>query len=138
MELSVTDTGTGIAAEELPRIFERFHRVQGARGRSHEGSGIGLALVRELVKLHGGSVHVESTPGQGSTFTVTLPLGSAHLPPGQLARPSARRPRASRPRAFFHEVAGWLDATPVKPGSAPGPRRPRGDVALRGTHPAGG
>ena len=61
VELSVSDTGTGIPAHEVPRLFERFHRVEGARGRTHEGSGIGLALVQELAKLHGGSVRAESS-----------------------------------------------------------------------------
>jgi signal transduction histidine kinase len=65
VELAVRDTGTGIAAEELPRVFERFHRVQGTRGRTYEGSGIGLALVQELVTLHGGSVRVESVVNRG-------------------------------------------------------------------------
>jgi PAS domain S-box-containing protein len=77
--LSVTDTGGGIAADELPQLFERFHRVRGAQSRTHEGSGIGLALVRDLADVHGGSVSVESTVGTGTTFTVRLPLGSAHL-----------------------------------------------------------
>jgi signal transduction histidine kinase len=76
----VTDTGAGIPAEELPRLFERFHRVQGVRSRSHEGSGIGLALVQELVGLHGGTVEVTSEVDVGSTFTVRLPFGAGHLP----------------------------------------------------------
>ena len=72
--------GPGFRARELPRIFERFHRVEGAVGRTHEGTGIGLALVQELVKLHGGTIEVDSELGRGTTFTVTIPLGSAHLP----------------------------------------------------------
>src|SRR3712207_6779877 len=67
-ELTVSDTGVGIPAEELPRIFERFHRVEAARRRTYEGTGIGLALVQELVKLHAGSIRAQSTYGQGSTF----------------------------------------------------------------------
>jgi PAS domain S-box-containing protein len=78
-ELSVRDTGVGIPEEELPRLFERFHQVRGARGRALEGTGIGLALVQELVKLHGGSIRAESTYGQGSTFIVSVPLGSVPL-----------------------------------------------------------
>ncbi|MDQ3824752.1 MAG: HAMP domain-containing histidine kinase, partial [Actinomycetota bacterium] len=78
--VTVADTGTGIPAEELPRLFERFHRIRGARARSHEGSSIGLALVAELVALHGGTITTDSTPDVGTTFTITLPLGSAHLP----------------------------------------------------------
>ena len=74
------DTGVGIPKHELPRLFDRFHRIENTRSRTHEGSGIGLALVHELVKLHGGSVRVESAVGNGSTFIVSLPLGTAHLP----------------------------------------------------------
>jgi signal transduction histidine kinase len=80
VQLRVRDTGVGIPEHELPKLFERFHRVSGVTGRSHEGSGIGLALVHELVKLHGGTVHVESELGKGSTFTVAVPLGRSHLP----------------------------------------------------------
>jgi signal transduction histidine kinase/CheY-like chemotaxis protein len=76
VELTVSDTGIGIAAAELPLVFDRFHRVQGSLARNREGTGIGLALVRELTALHGGSVSVASEPGVGSTFTVTVPYGS--------------------------------------------------------------
>jgi signal transduction histidine kinase len=78
--LAVTDTGVGILDAELAHVFERFHRVEGNTGRTHEGTGIGLALVQELAKLHGGTVAVESALGEGSTFSVTIPLGRAHLP----------------------------------------------------------
>src|SRR6185503_12082149 len=78
--LRVRDTGTGIPPEEQGHLFERFHRVQGARGRTLEGSGIGLALVQELARLHGGRVQVHSVVGRGSVFTVTVPTGRAHLP----------------------------------------------------------
>src|SRR5258708_29651323 len=80
VELAVRDTGEGIPPHELPRLFERFHRVEGQRGRTQEGSGIGLALVQELVKIHGGTVRVESVLNGGTIFTVTIPLGRAHLP----------------------------------------------------------
>jgi PAS domain S-box-containing protein len=83
-ELRVEDTGTGIAAEDLPHLFERFHRVRGAKSRSHEGSGIGLALVRDLVALHGGTVDAQSAPGAGTTFRVRIPFGSAHLDPAKI------------------------------------------------------
>jgi PAS domain S-box-containing protein len=118
--LRVSDTGTGIAAEELPHLFERFHRVQGARGRAYEGSGIGLALVKELVKLHGGEVEVHSTPGQGSTFTVALRRGKAHLPKERLwedAPPSAPGLQAT---PFLEEASQWVDA--VSPSVRPGAR----------------
>ena len=77
--LEVADSGVGIPEDELPRLFERFHRVSGAEGRSHEGSGIGLALVHELVRLHGGEVSVASEIGEGSTFRIELPLRPRHL-----------------------------------------------------------
>jgi signal transduction histidine kinase/ActR/RegA family two-component response regulator len=86
VHLGVRDTGVGIAADELPRIFERFHRVAGARARTQEGTGIGLALVQELVRLHGGRISAISTPGAGSCFTVSIPLGAAHLPPEHVRR----------------------------------------------------
>jgi hypothetical protein len=82
--LVVADTGIGIEPAEQARLFERFHRVLGAGGRTHEGSGIGLALVAELAELHGGRARVQSRPGAGSTFTVQVPLGDRHLPREQL------------------------------------------------------
>ncbi|GAA6620930.1 ATP-binding protein [Scytonema sp. NUACC26] len=86
--LQVEDTGTGIELEQLPHLFERFYQVRGAKARTHEGSGIGLALVRELIKLHGGTVDVTSTVGVGSCFSVTIPLGTAHLPSDCVASPT--------------------------------------------------
>ena len=74
VSLTVTDTGVGIPEAELPRIFERFHRIEGPHGRTYEGTGIGLALVQELVRQHGGEISVHSRIGQGTTFTVTIPL----------------------------------------------------------------
>jgi PAS domain S-box-containing protein len=84
VEMVVSDTGTGIPQQELPRVFERFHRVKDARGRTHEGTGIGLALVKELVKMHGGSIRLESAVGQGSTFIVSIPFGREHLSAEQI------------------------------------------------------
>ncbi|HEV2115835.1 MAG TPA: PAS domain S-box protein [Terriglobales bacterium] len=108
VELSVEDTGTGIPQDELPRIFDRFHRVEGARGRTYEGTGIGLALVHELVKLHGGSVKVESTLGRGSKFTVSLPLGKEHLPAERIETRSGRAPADVRADAYVEEAVRWL------------------------------
>lgn len=82
--LVVQDTGIGVAEQEIPRLFDRFHRVEHAEGRSHEGTGIGLALCLELVKLHGGKINVDSKLGAGSCFTVTIPYGYAHLPEEQV------------------------------------------------------
>ena len=108
--LVVRDTGVGVPAEEIPRMFERFHRVQNVNARTHEGTGIGLALVQELVRLHGGAVRVDSALGQGSQFTVTIPLGRAHLDPARV-RDASRLP-ASNPgaRAFVEEALRWLPA----------------------------
>ncbi len=108
-EVSVHDTGTGIPPAELPHLLKRFRRVEGARGRSFEGSGIGLALVQELVKLHGGEIGVRSELGRGSTFTITLPFGTAHLPQDRLG---GKRPQVStrmRAQAYVDEAMGWLD-----------------------------
>ncbi|MCW5735423.1 MAG: response regulator [Enhydrobacter sp.] len=109
-ELVVRDTGTGIPASELPHLFERFHRVEGARGRSIEGSGIGLALVQELVRLHGGVITVESAVGEGSTFTVRIPFGAGHLPADRLLQTRDHpQPSPVRAEAYVQEAVGWLD-----------------------------
>jgi PAS domain S-box-containing protein len=107
-ELVVVDTGTGIPPEALPQLFNRFYRVPGANGRTHEGSGIGLSLVRELVKLHGGSIEVESTVGQGSLFRVRIPFGAAHLPSEHVRHESDPLPSASSAEAFVAEAQRWL------------------------------
>jgi PAS domain S-box-containing protein len=107
-ELSVRDTGVGIPEEELPRLFERFHQVRGARGRALEGTGIGLALVQELVKLHGGSIRVESTCGRGSTFIVSVSLGPAHLAPDRNGAPPAPPPALSGAAPYLAEASRWL------------------------------
>jgi PAS domain S-box-containing protein len=104
--LIVSDTGTGIPEEELARLFERFHRVEGAKGRSFEGSGIGLALVQELAKQHGGSVTVASTLGKGSTFTVSIPRGMAHLPPERIG--AAHPNTAMLAESYVEEAMRWL------------------------------
>jgi signal transduction histidine kinase len=106
--LEVSDTGIGVAAPEVPRLFERFHRVEGAQGRTHEGSGIGLALVQELVKLHGGSIEAHSEPGRGTTFLVRMPYGFAHLPVGQLRRSTATGATATNSQAYVQEALRWL------------------------------
>ena len=113
--LTVEDSGVGIAAEEIPRLFERFHRVQGAASRSHEGSGIGLTLVRELVQLHGGTVRVESEPGRGSRFIVTLKAGSAHLPASAGKPATGTSARAVRhAAAYVQEAMQWLPDAPAE------------------------
>ncbi len=111
-ELAIEDTGTGIPEHELPHLFERFHRVEGARGRTQEGTGIGLALVAELIRLQGGAVTVDSTLGRGSTFKVSIPFGTAHLPRERVtparAQVSAVSSTALHVESFIEEVAGWL------------------------------
>ena len=106
--LTVRDTGTGIPEAEAPRLFERFHRVKGARGRSYEGSGIGLALVQELVKLHGGEVRVESEVDRGSEFTVMIPLGKAHLPAERIGAARDLASTGLRGEAYVEEALRWL------------------------------
>jgi PAS domain S-box-containing protein len=131
--LSVRDTGSGISEAELPRVFERFHRIEGAPGRTLEGSGIGLALIQELVRLHGGTISADSTLGVGSQFDVAIPLGHAHLPADRIATVGMHAPTMRT--AFLEEALRWLpesggDASEqVAPASAsplePAPARPR-------------
>ena len=108
--LEVADTGSGIPEAERPRVFERFHRVAGVVARTHEGTGIGLALVRELVELHGGRVSVQSEVGRGSTFRVAIPKGFDHLPADAVSHTPAD-PRIARDAvAHAAEMASWLAA----------------------------
>ena len=123
--LTVRDTGSGIAPEDQPRLFERFYRVAGVQGRSFEGSGIGLALVQELVLQHGGTIALDSTPGKGSCFTVSIPFGTAHLPAGQMLPATADMPQPSQAGSFVSEAMRWLPETPaaaVPPQDARAPR----------------
>jgi len=121
--LEVEDTGVGIPEHELPRLFERFHRIETTHGRTHEGSGIGLALVQELVKLHGGTIEAASTLGEGSTFRVRVPSGIAHLPKESLRSAPARSLGATS--AFVEEALRWLPepetATPALLDAEAGP-----------------
>ncbi|MDZ8263173.1 ATP-binding protein [Nostoc sp. ChiQUE01b] len=108
VELMVSDTGVGISGSELPHLFERFYQVKGAKGRSYEGSGIGLSLVQELVKRHGGAIAVTSAVDQGTTFTVTIPTGIAHLPADQIWVASTLASTAVTANAFVEEALRWL------------------------------
>ncbi len=85
MSISISDTGIGIPAAELPRVFDRFYQVDSSQTREHEGSGIGLALVKELVELHHGEISVQSVVGEGTEFIVRLPLGRSHLKDEEIA-----------------------------------------------------
>jgi len=108
VELSVADTGVGIPSEELPHLFERFHRIKNSQGRSFEGSGIGLSLVQELVKLHSGTIDVCSSFGQGSCFTVTIPTATAHLQSEQIGASCALASTALGAMPYVEEAQRWL------------------------------
>jgi len=131
-ELIVRDTGIGIPPDQLPLLFDRFHRVTGVWSRSHEGTGIGLALVRELAELHGGSAGVESEPGAGSVFTVTVPFGTAHLPADRLVEGGDRIVAEIDARPYVEEAEHWWtgdEPPPLAP--LPGANgRPRGRILL--------
>lgn len=121
--LEVRDTGPGIAPAELPRMFERFHRIEGTPARTQEGSGIGLALVKDLVELHGGRIDVKSDVGHGTTFTVSVPTGHAHLPADDLSAPPGVERARTRADAFVTEALRWLpphDALTEPPAGAGG------------------
>jgi len=129
LTLTVADTGIGIPEAELPRIFERFHRIQGGQGRSFEGTGIGLALVHELVRLHGGRMGVVSQPGKGTSFSVTIPSKQvaelAQDPSGVMGRPSHLASDYSQEAARWlpDETSGTSQQELAHPESHPG--RPR-------------
>ncbi len=117
IELLVTDTGVGIPAHELPRVFDRFHRIEGQGGRTMEGTGIGLALVHELVRLHGGTIGVRSEPGTGTTVRIALPFGHAHLPSDQVSHDRGRTmPEGTAAASFVEEALRWLPQTGRAPG----------------------
>jgi signal transduction histidine kinase len=107
-KLTVRDSGVGIPEAELPRIFERFHRVRGAKSRTHEGTGIGLALVKELVGIHGGCVQVESHEGRGTTFSVDLLAGSAHLQAERVGTARTLASTGTSAMAYVEEALHWL------------------------------
>ncbi|WP_328405117.1 SpoIIE family protein phosphatase [Streptomyces sp. NBC_00390] len=145
--LTVTDTGTGIPADELPRLFERFHRVRGARSRSHEGSGLGLVLVKDLVEAHGGTVGVDSRLGQGTNVTVDLPFAAAHRPrpdppaadagsSGETAREGGGG-RPGRAAAYVDEALGWLAADPGPAAATPAARTPHAPASHDAAHGPG-
>ena len=99
--VTVADSGVGVSEQEMPRLFERFHRVENVRSRSNEGSGIGLALVKELVELHDGTITATSVLGRGTVFTIRLPLGT-----GQVADRSAILSATTEP--YVEEALHWL------------------------------
>ena len=132
--VTVADTGIGVPEHEMPRLFERFHRIENTRSRSNEGSGIGLALVQELVQLHGGTISASTVEGEGTTFSIRLPFGHAHLladalvPAGHGATVSA----AADP--FVQEALRWLPGTALD-GAATGARPVPEEITL-GANPS--
>jgi PAS domain S-box-containing protein len=116
VEVSVIDSGTGISESDLPNLFQRFRRIEGARRRSHEGSGIGLALVQELVEMHGGSIQVKSTVNVGTEFTLAIPFGREHLSWGRVVSDGAAASSLQGSAvAYVQEAMGWLsDASGLK------------------------
>lgn len=133
--VAVADTGTGVPAEEMSRLFERFHRIENARARSNEGSGIGLALVKELVQLHGGTITADSAQRQGTTFTIRLPIGATQLHSGVIAPPSGDRRAIGGADAYVEEALRWLPAG--RAGSDPTGRQKYSPPGLSVTPPVG-
>jgi signal transduction histidine kinase len=124
VELTVRDTGVGIPDDDLPRVFQRFHRARGVRSRSHEGSGIGLALVSELAHLHGGTARAESRVNEGTTITVVIPKLTAAARRGGSA-PRAEPAGVLAGTATGAEIQRWVlggaqppSAPPSEPGRA--------------------
>ncbi|HEX5394117.1 MAG TPA: EAL domain-containing protein [Rhodocyclaceae bacterium] len=106
--LTVLDTGSGIPEAELPRLFERFHRIEQTDARVHAGTGIGLVLVQDLVKLHGGTIQVESVVGSGTQVTVEIPMGCAHLPPVSVKTFSPMLPLGDIANTYIQEALTWV------------------------------
>ena len=127
--LSVIDTGVGIAESEINKIFDRFHRVQHSRGRTQEGTGIGLSLVQELVKLHHGDISVTSKVNEGSTFTVTIPIGKKHLDDTKIFDDATQLPTKSVD-AYIKEALQWIPGNEGRKNSGnnglPGVQEPPG------------
>ena len=117
VEISVQDSGPGIPADKQARIFDRFYQLDDSQTRRQEGSGIGLALVKELVEVHKGSIDLESEPGKGSRFIVRLPLGKAHLREDELAQPGG----PSVGSDLENEIEAGSAAMPLLPAAASPP-----------------
>jgi signal transduction histidine kinase len=124
-ELVVSDTGTGIDPEHIPHLFRRFYRIPDARGRTDEGSGLGLALVDEFVRIHGGSIGVASEPGTGTSFTIRLLTGQAHLPADRIARDVGGAAAPVEAVPFVEDALRWLPGVTA----APTPERETDDAS---------
>ena len=118
-EMRVADTGCGIAAEDLPRIFDRFATIEAPRARTAERTGIGLSLVKERVKLHGGTIEAQSGLGTGTTITVRIPHGCSHLPRDRIVAEDASPQPEGTAQPYLEEALGWLaedsDSSPAVP-----------------------
>ena len=141
VQLTVADTGVGVTPEALPHLFDRFYRVRGTEARTHEGTGIGLALVQELARLHGGTVAASSTVGRGTTFTVTIPNGGAELSGRRITSGTALVSTALGTRPFVEEALRWLpaetgDQLTSQAGSAPAGGNAPADGAAPGRNAA--
>ncbi len=112
--LTVKDTGVGIPVHEQDRIFDRFHRAATTKGRSFEGSGIGLALVRELVTLHGGTISLVSSDGEGTTVIVEVPTGADHLDPASIVSP-ADAATPTNADSYAAEALQWIESDADSP-----------------------
>ena len=128
-ELEVADTGAGISAADLPRIFDRFATIEAPRARTVERTGIGLSLVKELVKLHGGAIEARSRLDAGTTITVAIPRGYAHLPPDSVSS-EAPAQRASAALPYLEEALGWLPADQEAIPTAPTAEPSRGRILV--------
>ncbi|GAB4306600.1 MAG: hypothetical protein Fur0025_48590 [Oscillatoriaceae cyanobacterium] len=114
--LQVKDTGIGIRTDQIPHLFERFRQAEGSANRSYEGSGLGLALVKELVEMHRGQITLDSVYGEGSTFTVWLHTGNAHLPPDQIIEvPTSVLPSRAEVELADVEIEDYMDEEDLIP-----------------------
>jgi len=119
IQLAVRDTGTGIPEDDLPKVFERFRRLKSSWSRSHEGTGIGLALVQELVRLHGGEINVVSKVDSGTTFTVVIPVGAGHLSHERMGTSQVKESEKRNAAPFLEEALRWFPGKEIDSSRSP-------------------